>query len=244
MCPEREENCMKRINLFGLGLGVMMLALTTSCTKPLTAADFDSSKLAHYTANGSIKVDENGLRLEGTDSEGNTAALQTKIDPKGSANGAASTSSTNIFGGNFEVKGPIVATITNQADRNGTEGERSNAVRSTFNLIAKDHSNGKGINSTFNFNQTISNGGELTKGSGHVASEDRQIPAFSKLESAGAIQIRFNARGDRALSVEADDNLFPLIKTTVNGDTLHVWSDKAYALPRLKPNPNTGRCLI
>lgn len=61
------------------------------------------------------------------------------------------------------------------------------------------------------------------KGDGVVKTENRSITDFSKVEVTGAYQIRWSS-GKPALNISADQNLLPLIETTVNGDTLRIES--------------------
>lgn len=59
-------------------------------------------------------------------------------------------------------------------------------------------------------------------GSGKVVSESRTVSGFSKIDLSGAGDIVIDVNGSEALTIEADDNILPLIETEVRGDTLHI----------------------
>jgi hypothetical protein len=59
------------------------------------------------------------------------------------------------------------------------------------------------------------------KGDGVIKTENRSISGFSKIVVAGDYQIEWFS-GKPALNISADQNLLPLIKTVVSGDTLQI----------------------
>ena len=59
------------------------------------------------------------------------------------------------------------------------------------------------------------------KGDGVSRAENRQIEDFSTLEVSGAYQINW-ATGKPALTISTDQNLLPLITTSVTGNTLQI----------------------
>lgn len=61
-----------------------------------------------------------------------------------------------------------------------------------------------------------------TTGSGNTKSEKRDVSGFTKVEAVGAVTLQIDAQKDFRLEIEADDNLIPLIKTEVSGDTLKI----------------------
>lgn len=69
-------------------------------------------------------------------------------------------------------------------------------------------------------------GDDDIKGSGVLKNETRAVSGFSKVEAGGAIRLEITAQKDFSVSVEADDNLLPLIKTEVRGDTLKIYREK------------------
>ena len=64
------------------------------------------------------------------------------------------------------------------------------------------------------------------EGSGNIATEDRHVSDFSAIDVGGIFNVEAVAGGEYAVSVEADDNLLPLIKTEVRRGVLHISSEK------------------
>ena len=62
------------------------------------------------------------------------------------------------------------------------------------------------------------------KGNGAITSENRTVSDFSALSVAGAYKIKWSS-GKPALTISTDENLLPLIKTRVNGNTLQIDSE-------------------
>ncbi len=63
------------------------------------------------------------------------------------------------------------------------------------------------------------------KGDGLITTTNRPIADFSALEVAGAYQIQWSS-GKPALTISTDQNLLPLITTSVSGDSLHIdWKE-------------------
>ena len=59
-------------------------------------------------------------------------------------------------------------------------------------------------------------------GSGVIQSEERAVPAFSAIEVEGSGNVTFRQSPTQFVSVEADDNILPLVKTEVVDGVLHV----------------------
>jgi len=66
------------------------------------------------------------------------------------------------------------------------------------------------------------------KGDGVLNTENRPISEFSVLEVTGAYKIEWT-KGKPALSISTDQNLLPLIKTSVTGNTLQIESEQTLA---------------
>lgn len=64
-------------------------------------------------------------------------------------------------------------------------------------------------------------GCQFATGSGHITSENRDVPAFRKVDVASGITLHATT-GSRSLKLTADDNLIGLVQTFVTGDTLHI----------------------
>ena len=71
----------------------------------------------------------------------------------------------------------------------------------------------------FNFKVDI---GDRVTGSGHSATERRDVAGFNEVEVSGVFQVEIVAGKDFSVDVQADDNILPLIQTKVNGDTLQI----------------------
>ena len=67
-------------------------------------------------------------------------------------------------------------------------------------------------------------GGE--HGSGNVASEKRDLSGFKSVDVGGVFQVEIVAQKDFSVEVMADDNLLPLIRTSVEGGTLHIDTER------------------
>lgn len=71
----------------------------------------------------------------------------------------------------------------------------------------------------------------ITMGSGVLSSEIRKLDTFSALSLAGSGTVTVVRGTDRSVKIDAEDNLIPMIKTTVNNGTLsispeNVWPSK------------------
>lgn len=63
------------------------------------------------------------------------------------------------------------------------------------------------------------------KGDGSITTTNRPIAEFSALEANGAYQIQWSP-GKPALTIRTDQNLLPLITTSISGDSLHIdWTE-------------------
>jgi Putative auto-transporter adhesin, head GIN domain len=57
-------------------------------------------------------------------------------------------------------------------------------------------------------------------GSGNSGTESRPVSGFSNVELAGSGELVIEQTGTESLTIEADDNLLPLLTSEVSGDTL------------------------
>ena len=65
----------------------------------------------------------------------------------------------------------------------------------------------------------------LVRGSGNVISEDRAVSGFSKVSVSGSGNLfleQGDERSEESLTIEAEDNILPLIITEVSGNTLKI----------------------
>lgn len=63
------------------------------------------------------------------------------------------------------------------------------------------------------------------QGSGNIITEQREVSEFSQVSVGGVFKAEITAGKDFSVTVEADDNLLPLIETGVRGDTLKISTD-------------------
>lgn len=63
-------------------------------------------------------------------------------------------------------------------------------------------------------------------GSGNVIREERKLSSFNKIEVSGAFDVKLIQGTSTSVVVEADDNLMPLIRTEVKGNTLEIETKK------------------
>jgi hypothetical protein len=66
------------------------------------------------------------------------------------------------------------------------------------------------------------NDGSVTEGSGTQGDEERPVAAFRNVAAHHGIQVLIDDASDNSLTVEADDNLLPLVETKVENETLLV----------------------
>lgn len=60
------------------------------------------------------------------------------------------------------------------------------------------------------------------KGSGKIATEQRDVKGFKGVDVGGAFLVEITAQSDFSVEIETDDNLLPLIKTKVNDGVLQI----------------------
>jgi hypothetical protein len=65
-----------------------------------------------------------------------------------------------------------------------------------------------------------------TIGNGNVTKQDRTVGSFDALDVSSAFDVYLTQGNSNSLTVEADDNLLPLITTEVVGNTLKIYSAK------------------
>ena len=66
------------------------------------------------------------------------------------------------------------------------------------------------------------------KGSGTARTEARAVGDFASVSAGGAVALTITVGGATAVSVTADDNVVPLIRTRVQGDRLIIDSTDSY----------------
>lgn len=70
---------------------------------------------------------------------------------------------------------------------------------------------------------------EKVRGSGNVVTEKRNVSEFTKVDVGGVFNVEIVAGKEYSVEVEADDNLLPLISTSVDGGTLEIETEKRFS---------------
>lgn len=70
------------------------------------------------------------------------------------------------------------------------------------------------------FNMTFNFGG--VKGSGNLATEQRSVSGFKGIDVSSTFEVVITAQKDFSVTVEADDNILPLIETEVRHGVLNI----------------------
>jgi hypothetical protein len=65
-------------------------------------------------------------------------------------------------------------------------------------------------------------------GSGNAKTESRAVGSFSKIEISGSPDVEVAVGPAASVAVTADDNILPIIETSVEGDTLKIGSKHSY----------------
>ena len=65
------------------------------------------------------------------------------------------------------------------------------------------------------------------KGSGHQVSETRKATDFTRIEVSGGFKVDLKQDSSMAFTITADDNLMKYIKSSVDGDRLHIYSKRS-----------------
>ena len=69
-------------------------------------------------------------------------------------------------------------------------------------------------------------------GSGVIKTETRAISGFTSIDASGAFDIEVVCQKEPSLEIEGDDNLLPLVKTEVHGNTLSLRPEKPFSVKR------------
>lgn len=77
-----------------------------------------------------------------------------------------------------------------------------------------------------NFGSCNSN---AVRGSGNAKTESRAVASFSKIDLTGAPDVEVTVGPATSVELTADDNLLPMIETTVSGETLKIGSKGSYS---------------
>ena len=73
------------------------------------------------------------------------------------------------------------------------------------------------------------------RGSGNVISEKRDVRGFKQVELAGSGELTISQGDTESLTVEADDNIMPRIRTEVHGDRLRIGLEQGVSVRPTAP---------
>jgi hypothetical protein len=70
--------------------------------------------------------------------------------------------------------------------------------------------------------------GPAIKGSGNIVIEERALSGFDRIVVEGSMDIYIRQDNEQILELEADDNILPIISTSVRGGELRIKSTRSY----------------
>ena len=70
--------------------------------------------------------------------------------------------------------------------------------------------------------------GKGIQGSGVRKIEKRDLAAFTSIQTTGAYEVVVTCQQDASFEIEGDDNILPIIRTSVVGGVLHLSNDRGY----------------
>jgi len=75
----------------------------------------------------------------------------------------------------------------------------------------------------------------VTRGSGQLATTQREVTGFTKVELTGQGDVVIEQTGSDSLTISAEDNLLPLLTSDVSGDTLVLGTKPNTTIETTKP---------
>lgn len=79
----------------------------------------------------------------------------------------------------------------------------------------------------FYFKSNINSG---IKGNGQILTEERQVPAFTKINIKNRIIVKYKQDSIHKLIIKTDSNLIKIVKTEVKDGTLNIYTSKGYSV--------------
>ncbi len=76
---------------------------------------------------------------------------------------------------------------------------------------------------------------DVIRGSGSLASEDRDVSGFSRIHLIGGGELRIEQGAAESLTIEAEDNLLEYLTGEVEGDTLILTTQEGFTLAATRP---------
>jgi hypothetical protein len=74
-----------------------------------------------------------------------------------------------------------------------------------------------------------------TTGSGNLKTESRPVSGFTAIDLSGSGTLNIEQTGTESLTIEAEDNILPLLTSNVSGGTLHLGEKDNTLLRETKP---------
>ena len=68
------------------------------------------------------------------------------------------------------------------------------------------------------------------RGSGNIQQETRAVGSFTSIATEGQFEITVVCQKTQSVEVQGDDNILPLISTTVSNNVLHVKTTRSYSV--------------
>ena len=65
------------------------------------------------------------------------------------------------------------------------------------------------------------------RGNGQSREETRSLSDFSSVDMGGAYEVNIVCGSTPGIKINAENNLLPLIKTEISGNTLHIYNTKS-----------------
>ncbi len=75
----------------------------------------------------------------------------------------------------------------------------------------------------------------VTRGSGQLATTQREVTGFTKVELTGQGDVIIEQTGSDSLTISAEDNLLPLLTSDISGDTLVLGTKPNTTIETTKP---------
>jgi hypothetical protein len=68
------------------------------------------------------------------------------------------------------------------------------------------------------------------RGSGNIQQETRAVGSFTSIATEGQFEITVVCQKSQSVEIQGDDNILPLISTTVSNNVLHVKTTRSYSV--------------
>ena len=95
---------------------------------------------------------------------------------------------------------------------------------------------GSSVGSSGSAGSSASGGGAKTlQGSGNVTSESRNVSDFNEVELQGIGNLTIQQTGSESLTIEAEDNIIPYLKTEVKNNRLTLSIEPGVGISTTKP---------